>query len=88
VSIIVDKDYLPRWTRGQRPDWHVGMMAPTFIYLLAKFRQKEKLIFLIRKLNGFWRLSIARCKKNNNKKKSLIFLYLVFSVCGKQILEG
>jgi hypothetical protein len=48
------QDYLPRWTRGQRRDWHVGMMAPTFFYLWAKFRQKEKLkLFKIRKLNGF-----------------------------------
>jgi hypothetical protein len=39
------QDYLRRWTRGQRPGWHVGMMAPTF-FLIGDFRQKEKFNFL------------------------------------------
>jgi hypothetical protein len=59
-----------------------GYDGANLLFVLSKFRQKEKLIIFKIKKKWFWRFSIARCKKNDNKK-SLIFLYLVFSVWQK-----
>jgi hypothetical protein len=67
-----------------------GYDGANFYLFIGEVSPKREInFFKIRKLNGFGGFqSLDVRKNNNNKKKSLIFLYLVFSVCGKQILEG